>query len=345
MKLWEKTMNELEPGLIAGAMEYERKRSEGKGRPGLLSARRLLPAAACLVLLLAGAAVILFRQVRPGDLSVLWNAPAPQKDSSFESSYQVTVREEPYAAYQSTYVCDPALAGEKLGEVTVLGGWYQVQYGPDGTARTESGPEGGGEILRAEVFSIRGVSPDTAVCLKYLDKGEGLSADHYYSFLNPDKDFGTFADFLAGTAAADRLSLRRQDGAAPLLLESVSRKEIVRTSYDIDGAAEEKLLKALFACGGPASAETSETILSACTKRLTFRLKLDGIAVWKLTVFDNGYLQLEPSGVHLLRNISLQFRIGDAAKELIRLAERQGTPRAVSPDATVTGVTEAAKPE
>ena len=142
MKLWEKTMNELEPGLIAGAMEYERKRREGKGRPGLLSAKRLLPAAACLVLLLAGAAVILFQQVRPEDLSALWNARAPQKDSSFEFSYQVTVREEPYAAYQSTYVCDPALAGEKLGEVTVLGGWYQVQYGLDGTARTESGPEG-----------------------------------------------------------------------------------------------------------------------------------------------------------------------------------------------------------
>ena len=344
MKLWEKTMNELEPGLVAGAMEYERKRSAGKRTHGRLSGRRLLPAAACLVLLLAGAAVILFRQAEPQDLSALWNAGTLQQDSSFESSYQVTVREAPYAAYQSTYVCDPALTGEKLGEVTVLGGWYRVQYKPDGTARTE-GPEGGGEILRAEVFGIRGVSPDTAVCLKYLDKGEGLSTDHYYSFLNPDKDFGKLADFLAGTAAADRLSLRRQAGTAPLLLESVSGKKIARTSYDLDGAAEEKLLKALFACGGPASSETSETILSACTKRLTCRLKLEGIAVWDLTVFDNGYLRLEPSGVQLPGNISLQFRIGDAAKELIRLAEQQGVRRTVDPAATVTGTSGAAQPE
>ena len=153
MKLWEKTMNELEPGLIAGAMEYERKRSEGKGRPGLLSARRLLPAAACLVLLLAGAAVILFRQAEPGDLLALWNAGAPQKDSSFESSYQVTVREAPYAAYQSTCVCDPALAGEKLGEVTVLGGWYRVRYGSDGTARTEKTARTGAASPRQQATS------------------------------------------------------------------------------------------------------------------------------------------------------------------------------------------------
>ncbi len=345
MKLWEKTMNELEPGLIAGAMEYERKRSAGKRTHGRLSGRRLLPAAACLVLLLAGAAVILFRQAEPQDLSALWNAGTLHEDSSFESSYQVTVREAPYAAYQSTYVCDPALVGEKLGEVTVLGGWYQLHYGSDGTAQTESGPEGGGEILRAEVYGIRGVSPDTAVCLKYLDKSEALTTDRYYSFLNPDKAFWTLADFLAGTVAADRLSLRRQDGTAPLLLESVSGKEIARTSYDLDGAAEEKLLKALFACGGPASSETPETILSACTKRLTCRLKLEGIAVWDLTVFDNGYLQLEPSGIRLLREISLQFRIGDAAKELIRLAEQQGVRRTVDPAATVTGTSGAAQPE
>ncbi len=345
MKLWENTMNELEPGLIAGAMEYEKKRNEGKSGSGLFSGRRLLPAAACLVLLLAGAAVILFRQAEPQDLSALWNAGTLHEDSSFESSYQVTIREAPYAAYQSTYVCDPALAGEKLGEVTVLGGWYQVQYGPDGKARTENGPEGGGEILRAEVFGIRGVSPDTAVCLKYLDRSEALTADRYYSFLNPDKAFGTFADFFASTAAAEHLSLRRQDGMAPLLLESVSRKEIVRASYDLDGAAEEKFLKAILACGGTASAEASETILSSCTKRLSCRVQLEGIAVWKLTILDSGYLQLEPSGIHLLREISLQFRIGDAAKELIRLAEQQGVRRTVDPAATVTGSSGAAQPE
>ena len=90
MKLWEKTMDELEPGLIAGAMEYERKRSAGKRTHGRLSGRRLLPAAACLVLLLAGAAVILFRQAaarhRTLPIRALTSAIRPWPGRNWEKS-------------------------------------------------------------------------------------------------------------------------------------------------------------------------------------------------------------------------------------------------------------------
>ena len=120
------------------------------------------------------------------------NAPA---DTSADISTQIPltgeqyvyrVEEGAYAAYASGKVIEESRIGEKLEDVSVMGGWRSLS---DGTQLSQ-------EQLRAEVYAIREISPEVAVALKFLDQGEALTTTHYYVIMNPAADLTAVADYI-----------------------------------------------------------------------------------------------------------------------------------------------------
>lgn len=97
-------------------------------------------------------------------------APAPGEQ------YVYSVDDAPFSAYESGKVIAEEKVGEKLREVTVTAGWRRA------------GEQLSEETLKAEVYALREVSEDVAAALKFIDKGEALTTDHYYVILNPEAD-------------------------------------------------------------------------------------------------------------------------------------------------------------
>lgn len=69
---------------------------------------------------------------------------------------------------------------EELEDVTVTGGWFSVQ----GTLLTRLSEE----HVKAEIFEIKGISADVAVAVKFLEKMDAATTDHFYVILNPQAD-------------------------------------------------------------------------------------------------------------------------------------------------------------
>ncbi|MBO4872441.1 MAG: hypothetical protein J5496_03390 [Lachnospiraceae bacterium] len=354
MKLWENAMNEISPDLLSGAMEYEKDaaaEAASKARAAKDLRKKWIPAAACLllgVLLVGGGLWFNGKNRKPTDYSAIWQADEPLREGSVLESYQTIINDAPYTAYQSSRICDPALVGEKLGDVTVRGGWYR--FIDEGRTVTVDpvilDPSMAGEDhLNAEVFAIRGVAPKIAVCLKFSEAGEVLTTDRYYSHFNAGAAFGTLSAFFSGTQAAERLRLIYETGYTSLSVETASAKGISRRSYYTDDAAAESIVKALLDCDGPASAAEEETILTTCEKRASFRIDIEGIGNWRVTLYGSGYLKLEPSGITLLKAYSFLYQIGNSAENLIRLLEQVGTPYGREEGSTVTATTSDARPE
>ena len=104
-------------------------------------------------------------------------------------SYVYRVEEGVYSAYASGKVIEESHIGEKLEDVSVMGGW---RNNSDGTWISQ-------EQLRAEVYAIRDISREVAVALKFLDQGDALTTTHYYVIMNPAADLTAVADYVIHT--------------------------------------------------------------------------------------------------------------------------------------------------
>ena len=93
-----------------------------------------------------------------------------------EKEYRTRIEDSVYQSYQAAQVCEAQYVGDLLGTVTVEAGWQ------NGAGEYLGQPE----QLKAQVYSLKPVGPETAVCLKFLDKGEALTTEHYYVYHAPD---------------------------------------------------------------------------------------------------------------------------------------------------------------
>ena len=279
------------------------------------------------------------------DYSEIWKADRQWEEGieTFGASYHTEILDGPFAGYQSSYVCEEALIGEKLGEAALNGRWYYI--GTHGVLQEQWNPF---EDLQAEVFAIRGLSPDAAVALRFSQAGSVLTTDHYYTYLNPKTELPRLSVFFTGSQAEERLT--KSGGQATLEVEKASAQAVTRSYYNTDESAAGTVAKALLALDGPAAEDISEeTILVHCEKRASFSIRIDGIGQWGITVYDNGYLRLSLSGTDVglfSDGFSRFFEIGaDAAEDLIRLLEQVGTPYVREEGSTVTATTSDARPE
>lgn len=93
-------------------------------------------------------------------------------------SYKYAVDSGKYAAYEGGKAINKTKVGEKLCDVTVTAGWVNVL----------AGTWNANEHARAEIYEIKGVSPDVAVAIVFLDKLEAEVVGMNYVIINPAAD-------------------------------------------------------------------------------------------------------------------------------------------------------------
>ena len=106
-------------------------------------------------------------------------AVLPGNEAAPYSRYKYSVDEGKYSSYVQGKVIAARHVGEKLEDVTVTAGWVYMNGGEFWRAD---------EHARAEIYEIKGVSTDTAVAIKFLDKLEAKITDTYYVIMNPEAD-------------------------------------------------------------------------------------------------------------------------------------------------------------
>lgn len=109
--------------------------------------------------------------------------------SGYKKSYFYKVDDDNFSSYIGGKVINKDKLGEKISDVTVTAGW-ETWVGEKLTETVST------ENLRAEVYSIDGVSNDVAVALKFIDKGEAVTTTHYYVILNPDADLSSVKEYI-----------------------------------------------------------------------------------------------------------------------------------------------------
>lgn len=106
-------------------------------------------------------------------------------EAAFYEAYCYSLDDPAYSAYIPGKVITPDRVGEKIGDATVTAGWKYA----DGTMPVT-------EQLRCEIYRITDIDPATAICIKFLDKGEALTTDHYYVQINASADLSAVADYI-----------------------------------------------------------------------------------------------------------------------------------------------------
>ncbi len=109
--------------------------------------------------------------------------------SGYKKSYFYKVDDDNFSSYIGGKAINKDKLGEKISDVTVTAGW-ETWVGEKLTETVST------ENLRAEVYSINGVSNDVAVALKFIDKGEAVTTTHYYVILNPDTDLSSVKEYI-----------------------------------------------------------------------------------------------------------------------------------------------------
>ena len=120
------------------------------------------------------------------------DATTEAPEGAFEKSYQYSLNGSAYSFYIPGKVITADKVGEKIGEATVTAGW---KYADGSVPVTEQ--------LRCEIYQITEIDPATAICIKFLDKGEALTTDHYYVQINASADLSAIADYIIPTQVSN----------------------------------------------------------------------------------------------------------------------------------------------
>lgn len=109
----------------------------------------------------------------------------PKDEAVFYLRYTYFIVDSAYSAYRPGKVVSEEMVGERLEDAAATG----VYVFADG--RTEED-----ETLRCKIFALTGVDPGIAVCVRFIDKGKGLTTDHYYLLYNPSADTSAIEAYL-----------------------------------------------------------------------------------------------------------------------------------------------------
>lgn len=136
--------------------------------------------AACISVVLIAAAV-----VRPMLIDHASVTPPVTGELKYESRYVYHVDGGAFSAYVGGKVIAEDKIGDKLEDVSVIGGWKNSY---DEWVYTET--------LRGELYAVADISADVAVALKFIDQGEAVTTTHYYVIMNPNADLSSVAEYI-----------------------------------------------------------------------------------------------------------------------------------------------------
>ena len=194
------------------------------------------------------------------------------------------------------------LLGAKLEDATVWGFWANndKNYFDDSHYTGEEEIE----YLRAEIYAFENISPDVAVLVRYLDKGEALTTEHYYVFVNNDvrNDIETLSDFYTLFNADHYLYVKT---SADFLISGLAQEDFYKTSDIVARNLSEKLLSLE---GKFLTADEAGQM--KFSKQLTFDISLDSAGAYTsyVGVFDNGYIIFH---IYSTNHFSFAFDIGE----------------------------------
>ncbi len=115
-------------------------------------------------------------------------AEPPTTEAIIIKQYVFSVQAQEYASYISGRVIDASDVGPKIGDATATAGWKYA-----------NGSMPIVETLRCEIYEIAGKDRTVAVCVKFIDKGEALTTDHFYALCNPAAGVASVSEFLIPT--------------------------------------------------------------------------------------------------------------------------------------------------
>lgn len=174
-------------GIDDDIIESADKKTEGSSRgPRWV---KIAVAAAVLAAIAIGAVALLPAMLKDGwaVTSVLPGDDVGITRAEFYSeTYVWRVSEGKYSSYESGMVIEAEKVGKLLEKVRVRAGWVS-SLGGGSDLLAESGDAG--------IYLIEGVSPDVGVAVKFFDKFEALTTEHYYALLNPDTDPGPLEQY------------------------------------------------------------------------------------------------------------------------------------------------------
>ena len=111
--------------------------------------------------------------------------PPVTGELKYESRYVYHVDRGAFSAYVGGKVIAEDKIGDKLADVSVIGGWKNSY---DEWVYTET--------LRGEIYAVADISADVAVALKFIDQGEAVTTTHYYVIMNPNADLSSVAEYI-----------------------------------------------------------------------------------------------------------------------------------------------------
>ena len=249
MNLWNGALNQLDEETLEAFSAFELEKNE-KGEmimKGAIRNRGLQLAAASAVLLLIAGAVLLFRRPAgndPIDTAQIWkevyntSSNETVDTSSIVSRYWAHLKDA-YQSYIPSRVCTEDHLGDLLLETEASAYWENNSSG-------EFVRESEEEILRTRIYACKGIDPERAVILQFLDKGEALTTDHYYVYLNPEAafpaaDLGDGADkndlgaFYRAYGMDQNLTLKPAQKEFPVM----TLEEIVKSTGSKNSAGQE----------------------------------------------------------------------------------------------------------
>jgi len=133
-------------------------------------------AVGCLILLGIAALIVV-----PRHPAITEPTPPP---TGIGQRYVYRITEGVFSSYVGGKVIEEDKLGRRLGRYAVEAGWEK------------DGEKLSSEKLKAEVYAINNVPGEVAVALKFLDKGEAITTDHYYVILNPQADLTAVSDYV-----------------------------------------------------------------------------------------------------------------------------------------------------
>jgi len=238
--------------------------------------------------------------------------------------YQSRIADGAYQNYLAFRVIGEEYVGEKLGDSTV-----------DHYLAHRSGETENHELLKAEVYAIRGVPDTSAVCVRYLENGHSTTLTHFYVFVNEAASFAAphaLADGFALSTYLDVQSIsayalaRREGGVygkqciytmknfAPLY-------ELIFSEVGTPVTPDEALLAAM-----PADSGAMLMISADCASA--------GQADARIQIFDAGYL------LTTIGQVTRVYKIGaEHAEKIFRCVDKYASEVIIPNDDTPTAAT------
>lgn len=296
-------MNNIDASLIERA---DREVTVKKRRPML----KIAAIAASFAVLVAGIAAILpalmgdSGQEIPGDV-IVWDNVfelfVPSKGGGLKIQEETGLAEysfsEIISAEYEKYEIGNAFPldknsefiGAKLDDIEARNGW---RWSIDGKERDVV-------TVKAEIYEIKGVSPDDAVAVKYLEKGGSQTTEHYYVAVNSEYRCGSLSDFFDDFNAAVHMEIAKDALACEYTFNS-ERDGIEK--YRMNDGVPADICKLILGLDADAEHvgyyEGVDARIHGCENmlRFTFSMNSAGRTVNFLYVFDNGYIAMSGIG-------------------------------------------------